>query len=82
MFASSLLQSQTRLKSHSDIPGHITTTTITIIAAATTTTVNNNPAAADITTINSTGSNNEEYTIRLPSKYVALLQAACNICQN
>ena len=85
VFSSSLLQSQTRLKSYSDFPGRIN---ITAAAAATTAniitiTINTNPAAAvaAITTINSTESNHEEYTIKLPRKYIAFLQAASNIFQ-
>jgi hypothetical protein len=71
VFSSSLLQSQNRLKSHSDFPSRINITAITTAAAAgttttntTTITINTNPAAAiaAITTVNSTGSNHEEYT--------------------
>jgi hypothetical protein len=73
------------LKLYSDFPGRINITTIITEAAAATTTniitINTNLADAAITTINCTGSNHEEYTIKLPRKHVAFLQAAWNIYQ-
>jgi hypothetical protein len=73
------------LKSYSDFPGRINITNIITAAAAATTTntitINTNLAAAAITTINSTGSNHEEYTIKLPRKHVAFIQTAWNIYQ-